>query len=183
MNQRIFFGSLTLACYAFSFSLYAQLAKNAPISKKSEKEYSHQKPFSMTAPKGWECIDDKKQLPAKVELVFIGTGKGQFTPSINLATENTEMTMQEYVKLAKQYHESQGETKCRSLGALDTKEGPAELLQIDRQTQWGPVRFIQASLIKQGTAYVITATCLQEDFNEFSSSFFKAIQTFTINQL
>lgn len=137
--------------------------------------------YALQAPKGWQCINDKKQLPSKVEMVFIGTGKGQFTPSINLATEKTEMTLKEYVDLSKQYHEGQGETTCRSLGTIETNMGSAHMLQIDRQTQWGTVRFLQASLIKNGSAFVITATCLLEDYNALSAQFIRSIQSFTIN--
>lgn len=137
--------------------------------------------YSLNAPKGWQCISDKKQLPAKVEVVFIGIAKGQFTPSFNIATEDTDMTVENYVDTAKRYHESQGETICRSLGTIETHEGQAQLLQIDRKTQWGPIRFIQATLIKEKKAFVLTATCLQSDFNENFPYFIKMIQSFAIN--
>lgn len=137
-------------------------------------------PFSMEGPKGWGCIDDKTQLPGKVDLVYIGAGKtGQFTPSINLATEVTEMTITEYTALAKNYHETQANTTCSYLGTITTQAGVAELLQIDRKTQWGVVRFLQAMLIDKGKAYVLTATCLQEDFSNLYSQFFQTMQSFS----
>ncbi len=170
-------------CFAPLDAAKRKASSKTPKPPQPTLESPQKKPFSIIPPKGWECIDDKKQLPAKVELVFIGTGKGQFTPSLNLATEETSLSVVEYVKLAQMHHASQGETTCRSLGTLETQEGPAHMLQIDRNTQWGVVRFIQGTVIKNGVAYVITTTCLQEDFIDLSPHFLRAIQSFTINPL
>lgn len=138
-------------------------------------------PFAFDAPKGWQCIEDRSQLPAKVALVYLGRSKGPFTPSINLATEPTTLPLSDYLKMAKTYHESQGSTTCHSLGTVQTQAGPAELLQIDRATQWGQIRFLQAALIKDGTAYVITATCLKDEFTQLYSQFLHAMETFVVN--
>jgi hypothetical protein len=133
-------------------------------------------------PKGWECIDDPTQLPQKVKVLFIGTGtiKSPFNPSINVTTEETSLSIGEYVCLAKQYHETQSSTRCIALGTVKTESGQAELLQIDRPTQWGDVRFIQAMLIQEGRAYVVTATCLKKEFGALSSQLFKSIQSFKV---
>ncbi len=152
-----------------------------PKSNSESKVVAIEQPFALTPPKGWQYIKDRDQLPGKVALLFVGAGTtGQFTPSINLATEETALSLDDYMSLAKQYHESQGETRCTPLGPLDTQAGPAQLLQIDRKTSWGDVRFIQASLVQAGQAYVITATCLHKDFNTYCSPFFQTIQSFTI---
>lgn len=135
--------------------------------------------ISMTPPQGWECIQDTEQLPKKVILVYIGSGNGALAPSLNVACEETTMTIKEYVTLAKAYHESEGDTRCSLLGTLETKAGTAHMLQVDRSTQWGNVRFIQAVLLRESMAYLITATCIQEEFSSLSSQFFKAIQSFT----
>ena len=58
-------------------------------------------PISMIPPEGWECIHDPEQLPKKVKLVYVGSGTGPLTPSINVACEETTMTIKEYVTLAK----------------------------------------------------------------------------------
>lgn len=136
--------------------------------------------FSLLAPKGWECIADKKQLPAKVEAVYIGNGKHGFTPSINLSMEETSLTLSQYVSLAKEYHESHPDTRTAILGMIDTKSGKAELLQIDRKTQFGPVRFLQCMIILNKKAYVLTATCLESEFAHFSPSFLAAIKSLNI---
>lgn len=152
-----------------------------PQEKKEEKKAAlPPKAFSFAPPKGWQCIDDKTQLPAKVEIVYIGTGKAGFTPSLNLAKEETKLSLEEYTNLAKSYHESHPQTKCNVLGSIETKAGVAHILQIDRITQWGPVRFLQASVIRQGIAYVMTATCLEKEFASNYPHFFNAIQTLEI---
>lgn len=138
--------------------------------------------FSIVPPKGWDCINDPEQLPQKVSVIYIGAGKTQFTPSINLASEETSLQPEEYLALAKSYHQGQGDTRCKQLGTVDTKAGKAQLLQIDRQTQWGDVRFIQAVLVRDKKAYVVTATCLQEEFSFLSPQIFKSIQSFAIAQ-
>ncbi len=142
----------------------------------------HADSFSLIPPKGWDCITDPEQLPQKVHIIYVGTGKSQFTPSLNVAYEETALPIDEYLTLAKSYHEGQGGTKCKDLGTIDTQAGKARLLQIDRPTQWGNVRFIQAVLLHEQNAYVVTATCLQEEFGGLSSQLFKSIQSFNFNQ-
>lgn len=133
-------------------------------------------------PKGWECIHDPSQLPHKVKVIYIGKGIANhpFTPSINVSCEKTSLPINEYVTVAKAYHEGQYDTRCTLLGKVKTAAGTAELLQIDRSSQWGAMRFIQAMLIRDGEAYVVTATCLKNDFSTLSSQLFKAIQSLTI---
>jgi hypothetical protein len=65
---------------------------------------------------------------------------------------------------------------------MQTHAGMVHMLQIDRPSQWGEVRFIQAMLVVDTDAYVITATCLKNDFSSLSSQIFKAIQSFSINR-
>lgn len=135
---------------------------------------------SLTPPKGWDYIDDPEQLPQKVRFIYVGSGKSQFSPSINLASEETSLPLDEYLVVARSYHEGLSDTRCKSLGKIETRVGPAQLLQIDRPTQWGNVRFLQAIVVCEHTAYVITATCLQEEFASLSPQLFKSIQSFSI---
>ena len=135
---------------------------------------------SIVPPKGWNSITDAEQLPQKVCLLYVGTGKSQFSPSINISSEETTLTREEYLALAKSYHEGQGETQVKSLGQLKTPSGAADLIQIDRATQMGQVRFVQGVIVHEQMAYVITATCLQDEFATLSPLFFKSMQTFSI---
>lgn len=133
-------------------------------------------------PKGWECIDDPAQLPQKVKVIFVGAGHGNnaFTPSVNLACESTSLSQSDYIAQAKAYHEGRAGTRCNIIGSIQTASGPAQMLQIDRPSQWGDIRFMQAMLVINGEAYVMTATCLKSEFSTLSSQIFKAIQSFTL---
>ncbi len=156
--------------FAF-FSLYAD-----PLLPVVQEDIGKQ--CVLTPPKGWDTIDDPDQLPKKIKLACIGKSKHSFTPSINIAVEETSSSLENYMREAKLYHEAQKNTQCSALGKLATHAGQAELLQIDTMTQWGRVRFIQAIMIKEKIAYVITATCLFDEFSSLSSPIFKSIQTF-----
>ncbi len=133
-------------------------------------------------PKGWEGIEDAKQLPQKVKLLFVGDGTSPFNPSLNIAMEETVMSPKEYVRLAKSYHEEQKGTLCKQIGTMDTGAGPAHILQIDRPTQWGDVRFMQAIVLRDQKAYVLTATCLHEEFPSLSQELFHSIKSFRIEK-
>lgn len=138
--------------------------------------------FHLTSPKGWDRVDDITQLPKTVECLYIGTGKSTFRPTLNVALEATNMELNEYFAAAKVYHEKEPESHCQELGIIKTKAGDAKILQIDRASGWGPVRFIQASIILDQTAYVITGTCLREEFGKFCPLFFEAIQSFQVDK-
>lgn len=145
--------------------------------------YGAKSPFITLPPKGWECINDPQQLPQKVKVIFVGSsgqGNNPFTPSLNLATEVTALSLKEYAAQAKAYHESRAGTRCTVIGTIQTNAGPAHMLQIDRSSQWGDIRFIQAMYIQGTEAFVITATCLKSDFSILSSQIFKAIQSFSL---
>lgn len=133
-------------------------------------------------PHGWEKIHEIEQLPKKVLMIYVGSSSvnNHFTPTINIAQEKTTLPIKEYIIQAKQYHEGLGNTRCQLLGQLKTPSGPVEILQIDRPTQWGDMRFIQAMLIEGSDAYVVTATCLKEEFGALSSQIFKSIQSLSI---
>jgi len=135
--------------------------------------------FTLKNPKGWDCITDTEQLPTKIKMICIAAGKWDFTPSINLASEESDLVLDKYVKRAKEYHELTADTHCCYLGSIKTAAGEAKLLQIDRATAWGQMRFIQAAILIDGVAYVMTATCLQKDFAVFFREFFQSMKTFT----
>lgn len=136
----------------------------------------------LALPDGWGCVTDEAQLPKKIRLIAIGESKGKFTPSINLATEETEQSIAEYIESAKHYHESEPNTQVTKLGFIPTKAGKAQLLQIDRKSDFGVIRFLQAALIDESIAYVITATCLKDEFPSFCKRFFDSIKSFEIEK-
>ena len=131
----------------------------------------------LAIPQGWECVTDQSQLPKKVQMLAICPKKSKFTPSINIASEETDQNLNEYMETAQLYHESEGITQVTKLGQIPTKAGPAQLIQIDRTTDFGQVRFLQAALIQNEMAYVVTATCLKDEFSTYCGSFFESIKS------
>ncbi|MCH9608950.1 MAG: hypothetical protein S4CHLAM45_03090 [Chlamydiales bacterium] len=135
---------------------------------------------SISQPKGWDRIQDPNQLPAKIELIYVGSAQSKFRPSINVAKEEISVPLNDYVEAAKEYHSRAPQTLIQELGTIKTASGPGKLLQIDRKTEWGNVRFIQASIAIDKVAYVITGTCLKEEFGTYCTTFFDAIKTFKV---
>lgn len=163
------------------FSLFACLQTETIFAEKSPKKISAEYPLQ--CPKDWEVIQDRAQLPKKIALVFVGSKKGSFAPSINLATEISNLSIDAYLQAAEEYHKKVAGTIVTKLGKFATKSGDLELLQIDRSTTWGDVRFIQGAMIDKNHAYVITATCLTSDFAQLSKTIFSTLQSFTLPQL
>lgn len=169
---------LMIGLFALTCSLPAEGAKKR---MKKETVAAPVMPYGVQPPQNWQYITDPSQLPTKVLCIFIGHSDGQFAPSLNIAREPTKLTLAEYTALAKRYHETQESSIVQNMGCIETCTGTAELLQIDQQTSFGPVRFLQGAIVREGTAYVITATCLQKDYAHFYPEFLTAIRTFNIN--
>jgi hypothetical protein len=132
-------------------------------------------------PKDWE-IADPKTLSPKVKIAFIkNTGKG-FCPSINLAVEQTQTLPAEYLKAVKNIHEQDRTSRWRTLGKVRTTAGLAQLTEIDSTTEWGPIRLLQLILVKEGSAYVLTAAALKEEFSDFYREFQSAFRSLTLSR-
>lgn len=178
--RNLFVMSLFLVIYMPETMAYgAKKSKTKVIPKIEETPYLL--PFSFDPPKKWQCITDKDGLPAKVEAVYMGNGAHGFNPSINIAMEETNLPLADYVKMAQGYHEKQPHTKCLLLGSCNCRAGSMELLQIEQITSWGEVRFLQAAFVKDKMAYVVTATCLEKDYDEYYQKFLQSLQTFNLN--
>lgn len=114
-------------------------------------------------PSEWECADPKALSPL-VQVGFIGKGKKMFRPSLNLAEEEIDCGIKEYLKAVKEIHESDPHTKWKDLGVFQTKSGEARLTEISRKTKWGDVRMLQSILIHKQKAYILTGAVLREEF-------------------
>ena len=147
-------------------------------------------PFSATAkvhsyfcpPQDWEpaTLEERKSC---VKLAFLGPTENGFAPSVNLAIEEIgEASLKTYLKAARAIHERKPNNHWRQLGKIRTQVGEAELTEIDSETEWGDVRMMQAILIKEKTAYIITAAALKEEFGKYTKDFQKAFQTFSLRE-
>ncbi len=130
-------------------------------------------------PKGWLAANPESLSP-RVQIGFLGKNKKGFCPSLNLALEEVQVSLAEYLKAVKQIHEADRNNRWRSLGKIRTRAGEAELTEMDTKTQWGAIRLLQLILIKQGTAYILTAAALKEEFPQFYKEFQTAFQSLDI---
>lgn len=118
-------------------------------------------------------MTDPTHLSPRVKISFIKPQSKGFCPSINLTVEATSVSLTEYLKAIKAIHEQDRNNQWRQLGKVHTIAGSAQLTQIDTPSEWGTIRMLQLILIKEGSAYVLTAAALKEEF----SKFYKEIQT------
>jgi hypothetical protein len=154
---------------------FGAIGQDSPAAEKKEAcVYSFFIP-----PKEWLIADPKVFAPS-VQAGFIGKNRKGFCPSINLAIEEVEMPIGEYLKVVKQLHEANRDNRWRDLGNVQTRAGQARITEIDTNTEWGQIRLLQSILIKNGSAYILTAAALKEEFGEFYEDFEKAIRSFTI---
>jgi hypothetical protein len=160
---------LSLACASLAFPLHGK--QHSTSIEKAVESAAHSECF-FNPPKGWE-IADPTSLSPRVKIAFLkNTGKG-FCPSINLAIEETQASLNEYLKAVKAIHEQDRSSHWRALGKMRTSAGMAQLTEINSTSEWGPIRILQLILVKDSHAYVVTAASLKEEF----SNYYKEIQS------
>lgn len=130
-------------------------------------------------PAGWD-FTDPTTLSAHVKIAFLKKGKKELCPSINLAVEKTNVSLNEYLKAVKAIHEKNRKSQWRLLGKVRTAAGLAQLTEIDSSSEYGPLRILQLILIKQGYAYILTAAALKEEFSEYYRDFQSAFRSLTL---
>ncbi|MDE3045825.1 MAG: hypothetical protein KGJ02_04180 [Verrucomicrobiota bacterium] len=115
-------------------------------------------------PPEWQAAQPKN-LSEHVQIGFVTKGSSSdFCPSINLATEAVDCSLKEYVKAVKGIHLSQPNTQWRDLGQLKTKGGAGQLTEITNPSPWGDILMLQAIVVKDKIAYILTAATLKKEF-------------------
>lgn len=130
-------------------------------------------------PKGWDLVDPTTY-SSRVKVAFIKVGAKHFCPSINLAVEETEASIQDYLKAVKAIHERDRKNQWRALGKVRTTAGLAQLTEIDTVSDSGSVRMLQLILLKDKRAYILTASALKEDFSNLYKEFQSAFRSLTL---
>ena len=137
--------------------------------------------YTINYPETWQCIDDKTQLPEKLDAVFIGRGIGQLTPTINLAQEITSKGISEYVEEVLTYHKTQDTTLESSIFThIQSQSGEFTIIKTEKNSSWGRVYCLQAIAVLNHTAYILTSTTTLADYPELSLIFFKAVASFSL---
>ncbi len=130
-------------------------------------------------PSGWEIAQLKTPSP-HVKVGFIGKGSTDFRPSINLATEEVDVSLKEYVKAVKELQTADPNTQWRDLGKLSMKAGDGRLIEITDPAPFGEVKIFQALFVNGETAYILTAAALKEDLNKLRNEIIQSFKTFNL---
>lgn len=131
-------------------------------------------------PENWE-IADPKTLSPSVKIAFLKNSPKGFSPSINLAVEETDVSLNDYLKAVKAIHEQDRNNQWRSLGKVHTAAGLGQLTEVDSKTEWGAVRILQLILVKDKHAYVLTAAALRGEMPNYYQEIQSAFRSFTIS--
>jgi hypothetical protein len=101
---------------------------------------------------------------------------------LNLATEEVDLCIEDYLRVIQRLHEKEPGNRWRSLGKITTSAGDAHLTEIDTKTQWGPVRMLQMVLLRDKTAYILTAAALKSEVGQYYKSFQEAFHSFALTK-
>ena len=131
-------------------------------------------------PKDWQYAKPKNSSP-HIQVGFIGSGSNFFHPSINLATEEFEGTLKEYLKAVKAIHTGEPKTTWRDLGKFAMRGGEGRLTEISSPSPFGDVKLLQAILLKEHTAYILTAAVLKKDFSHLQNEILASLRSLSFH--
>lgn len=173
---------LCLIGSALTTSFAAQLPAKDELAIQEKFSYLSLEPGAVvfTPPQGW-VLADPQALPPNVSVMVVGKGTHEYPPSLNLATEQYSGSLKQYLKIVKSINESKGD-EWKDLGTIRTEAGDASLSQVDLKSKWGYERLMHLILVKNGTAYILTAAALKDEFPKFYKDFFNAMKSLRINQ-
>lgn len=120
-------------------------------------------------PTDWEIAHLKTPSP-HVLIGFLGKGSTEFRPSINLAVEEVDVSLKEYVKAVKEIHLENPKAKWRDLGKFPMKAGDGRLVEITNSSPWGEMKVFQAMIVKDAKAYILTAAVLKQDLPKYQAT-------------
>ncbi|CCB89374.1 hypothetical protein [Simkania negevensis] len=130
-------------------------------------------------PEGW-LMSNPTHLEDGLKIGFVQSQRKIFTPAISLYIEKIPCDEKTYLNAVLKNHRSDITKSIRGLGLLQTKSGKSHLLQIDTKSNWGKIRILQSILVKEGYAYIQTATCLREDFLKINQELLKSFQSLCV---
>lgn len=135
--------------------------------------------FYFVPPEGWVPARPKGAASC-VQIGFVGQGATAFHPSLNIATEETSVSLKEYVKAVKAIHLSQIGTQWLDLGSFRMKVGLGHLIQLEVPSPLGPQIVLQALWVQEGKAHILTGACLKEEIAQFRPILLEALRSFDV---
>lgn len=131
-------------------------------------------------PETWECAISENT-SEHVQIGFLGKGKTELRPSINLATEKTDLSLKEYVAAVKELHEKEMHISWRDLGEFTFRAGKGRLGEITSPSPFGDIKMLQGIFLKGGSAYILTGAAAKEEFPEFRSTILAALRSLNLS--
>jgi len=128
-------------------------------------------------PSGWQCVEDREQLPKTVHVLYVGKGQTRFAPTIHLSSERITLPFEEYIQAAKHYHQRVPGATCHDLGKIETQSGTGRIIQIESSSVYGDMCLIQAYVFYEGCAFVVTGTVLKDEFSTFNKTFHETVRS------
>ncbi|WP_213357565.1 hypothetical protein [Chlamydiifrater phoenicopteri] len=131
----------------------------------------------------WQCIEDKQQLPEKIDLLFIGKGVSSLTPTINVASEITQKNFTEYAEEIISYHLQDSNTL--SSAVFTSVRSPCcefIIIKTEKNSCWGQVVFLQAVTVKNNKVYLFNCMSAWDDFPQISQEFLKTVTSFQLKK-
>jgi hypothetical protein len=156
-----------------------------PSTLESTAFVSKDKSYSLNAPKGWKK-DDSGQFGTLVIFTSPKTemeGKTAFNPNINIVAESVpNVKFDDYMKATKESL-AKALTNYKLVEEKDvTISGvPAKILVGTFVQGTFHIKNIQLGVIKNGKAYIVTATTLESVWNQYASLFETSLMTFKLN--
>jgi hypothetical protein len=132
--------------------------------------------YLFTPPKDWEIADPKLQLP-HVKINFFGQPTAEYRPSLNLATEEIDGSLGEYIENIRQIHEADPNNRWRDLGKYPTLDGESRLIEIEKKSEIGQLRVLQLITLKDRTVYLLSAAAPKEKFFHHYKDFQEAFRS------
>lgn len=132
-----------------------------------------------TPPPSWHLAQTKNP-SSYVKVSFAANEGASFRPSMNLATEEVDVSLKEYVKAVKEINLKEPNTTWRDLGKFEMKAGTGRLSEISAKTPHGEVKTLQAFLVHERTAYILTATTLKKDLSSLQEKILASFRSFSL---
>ncbi|MGD0664649.1 MAG: hypothetical protein ABSA17_02825 [Rhabdochlamydiaceae bacterium] len=127
-------------------------------------------------PKNWE-IANPEILAPRVHICFLGKSSKGLAPSINLASEKVDISLDAYIEEVRKIHAADPNSRWRDLGKYKTLLGEGRLTELETHAETGIVRMVQLIVIKDHVAYILTAGALKEEFPKYYKLFDQTLRS------
>lgn len=132
--------------------------------------------FLFTPPENWK-VQDPKTYTQFVQIAFVNEEKGFFRPSLNLAVEKNVGSELEFLECVNIIQKKKKHSKWKKRSEIKTDAGVIHLFEDEQITKAGAIKILQGILVKDETAYLLTANCLVKDLITFLPLYTKTFKS------